>query len=196
MRKSAVPKNATKALNLNSNVLYCNYFFFWVPVLLTIFGCSFSWPKSLYFISGGKLLCSKFFYYFVWTADICHISISGTCWSYSGGNGMHIASESSTREAGSLKAAQGVLLLSSSNRYNSVKQSSGLESENESYTWQQMVYFLVRIIGEQGNSIILCFSIFNQLWLHPVSTDINSYSQFEVGYVLVRKANICIAIGR
>lgn len=47
---------------------------------------------------------------------------------------MHIASESSTREAGSLKAAQGVLLLSSSNRYNSVKQSSGLESENESYT--------------------------------------------------------------
>lgn len=59
-----------------------------------------------------------------------------------------------------------------------------------------MVYFLVRIIGEQGNSIILCFSIFNQLWLHPVSTDINSYSQFEVGYVLVRKANICIAIGR
>lgn len=43
---------------------------------------------------------------------------------------MHVASESSTKEAGSLKAAQGVVLLSSSNRENSVKKSSGLEMES------------------------------------------------------------------
>lgn len=61
---------------------------------------------------------------------------------------MHIASESSTREAGSLKTTHGVLLLSSSSRGNSVNQSGGLESENESCTWQQMVCFLVRITGD------------------------------------------------
>lgn len=47
---------------------------------------------------------------------------------------MHIASESFTRETGSLKAAQRILMLSSSNSDNSMKQLSGLESENESYT--------------------------------------------------------------
>lgn len=48
---------------------------------------------------------------------------------------MDIALKSSTGEAGSLKASQGVLLLSSNHRDKSMKQSSGLESENESYTW-------------------------------------------------------------
>lgn len=74
---------------------------------------------------------------------------------------------------GSLKAAQGVLPLSS----DSVRQSSGLESENELYLTADF-FFLVRIIGEQGTRIILCFCIFSQLWLQPLGTDINSYSQF------------------
>lgn len=55
-----------------------------------------------------------------------------------------------------------------------------------------MVYFLLRIIGQQVTRLILCFSIFSQLLLHPVSTDI--YSDFGTGYALVQKANICTVI--
>lgn len=115
-------------------------------------------------------------------------------WSYSDGDSMHIASEISSVGAGSLKAAQEVLLLSSSKRGNSVKQSSGLQSENESYTWHQMVYFLVKITGEQGTRLILCFSIFNQLQLHPVSTDINSYSLEWVMHLSERQMSALLCL--
>lgn len=71
---------------------------------------------------------------------------------------MSIASESSTGEAGSLKASQGVLLLSSINRNNSMKQSSGLESENESYTWQQILTIFPsqnhKRTGNKDNSVL------------------------------------------
>lgn len=169
--------------------------FFWVPVLLFLAAGFHGLRLFPSFVEGSWSAQTSSTTLFEQPIFDRQISICGTCSSYSGGNGRHIASESSAREAGSLKAAQRILLWSSSNRDNSVKQSSGLENENESYTWQQMVYFLVRIIGEQGTSIILCFSIFSQLWLHPVSSDINFYSQFGTGYTLVRKANICITIG-
>lgn len=111
-------------------------------------------------------------------------------------NGMHIASESFTRETGSLKAAQRILMLSSSNSDSSMKQLSGLESENESYTWQQMVYLLVKVTGEHSEGLFLCFSLFSQLWLYPACIDINSYLHFGMGWALFRKTNICIAISR
>lgn len=84
---------------------------------------------------------------------------------------MQIASKSSTGEAGSLKASEGVLLLSNNNRDNSVKQSSGLETENELYLTADGIF---PSQNHQRTRIILCFSVFSQLWQQPVGTDINS----------------------
>lgn len=154
-----------------------------------------------FFVSYGliiyrnKFFCSKFFSYFVWTANLwLQISISEICWFYSNGMACTLLQKVLP---GSLKAAQRVLVLRSRNNDNSMKKLSGLESENESYTWQQMVYLLVKVIGEHSEGLFLCFWLFRQLWLHPVCiVDINSYLHFGMGRALFRKTNICTAISR
>lgn len=55
-----------------------------------------------------------------------------------------------------------------------------------------MVYFLARITGEHGTRIILCFSIFSQLWLLSVSTDINSRSLKLVMHLSERQTSAFI----
>lgn len=167
-------------------MLYPNdFFFFWLPVLkflnAVFHGLRLSFP------CGGKLLSSKLFYCIVCTMifaksqflEFVYLSVMGMI--------------CTLLQKVLLKKQAAWKRLEESYCWVATTEITAWNSQVDwkvkmSYTWQLMVFFLVRIIREQATRIILCFSIFSQLWLQPLGTDINSYS-LEQFYEPVRKVH-------